>query len=262
MNQSIPKWEKRLVLELKFRELFTEFSLVDWEAYLRSHKITSYNHDTLVSLDLPHYCQGATVACGGPQGWCYTFQGRQATKNHHIKVAMVDMVARQYPDLFADKAADEVNKLVQKKMLNYPNLRYSGSGEVSKDHICALRLVQERGIHLWGFSRSLAIANSLISIGASAIFSCDYTTSNSLIKKATSSGISMAYTSKGVDDHPPDGTFVTFPLHRGGVVNEVVESDSLCPKVVEEFFSGKRRSGTCQNQCNRCHNTIDGTYDQ
>jgi len=166
---------------------------------------------------------------------------------------MIDVAARKVPEVLAKKAASEIASLVKSGRLAYPNLRYSGSGEVAMPHLRFLDCLAKLDVHLWGFSRRLKVARSLRRIGISVIFSCDITSDPAIVAKARQEGFPLAYTSVGVDDTPPDATLVTFPLHRGGHVSEVVDAPSLCPKVVEEYLEGARRTGWCQRRCNRCH---------
>jgi len=215
--------------------------------------VLSSNHDTVVSLDWPHYCSHATEACGGKRGWCYTLSGHHVTDAHAEKVAINDIASRRCPETLAEQVAVEVFALVEKRNLPYPNLRFSGSGEVQAHHIPALRLIVQRGVRLWGFTRNPAMAGALREIGASAIFSCDATTPYERLDLARRMGFSLAYSSRGVSDPPPIDALVTFPVHVSGRVFESVEHPSLCPKVVEEFFTGTRHFAWCQERCHRCH---------
>jgi hypothetical protein len=174
------------------------------------------------------------------------------------KVAIVDACASKFPKLFAEKVAEEVASYVRQGKLPYPNLRYSGSGELREAHLPALlALKHDHKIVLWGFTRNLNIAAALKSVAISAIFSCDRATPPDAIRQALRLGLSLAYTSTGVDDNPPAGTSVTFPLHRGGRVSEVVDSITVCPKVLSEYLSGHREEGTCQAVCQRCHTACE-----
>jgi hypothetical protein len=133
-------------------------------------------------------------------------------------------------------------------------LRYSGSGEATEAHVPALAAVAEQGVHLWGFTRRLNVAESLVECGIAVIVSCDGTTDPGFIRDARRRGLQLAYSSNGVDDHPPAGTIVTFPVHRVGRVREVVDDVSLCPKVVADFLHDERPPASCQAVCRRCHN--------
>lgn len=248
-----PRWKRRLELELSYQNEFLGLDGPSWTKFMTSRRVTSRNHDTVLSLDWPHYCVGATEACGGERGWCYTFQGYQVTEQHNKHVEMVDVLARKEPRLFSDLVVQEVSDAVRAGLLPYPNLRYSGSGEVVAGHIDSLANVSKRGVKLWGFTRTIAMASALREIGASVIVSCDRTSPERLIEAANTGEFPLAYTSSGVDDRPPDGTIVTFPIHRGGRVREVVDVSSLCPKVVADFLNDSRPKGSCQTHCQRCH---------
>lgn len=247
------RWRKRLEKELVFREEFEQLDFDGWKALLATRSVTSKNHDTVLSLDWPHYCGFATMACGGPQGWCYTFQGNQASKLHNRHAAMVDVLASKEPLLFAEAVEAEVTAAVRSGQLPYPNLRFSGSGEVIEPYIPALQEVALRGIRLWGFTRNLRLAKRIREIGAYVIFSCDNTTLPETIAHARGEGFPLAYSSSGVEDLPPGGTLVTFPVHRIGRVLEVVNTATLCPKVLSDFFDDCRPEGACQLFCQRCH---------
>jgi hypothetical protein len=110
-----------------------------------------------------------------------------------------------------------------------------------------------RGVTLWGFTRNLRVADKLRSINASVIVSCDSTSPCGFIEEARSSGFALGYTSSDVGDVPPEGTVVTFPVHRVGRVHEVVDAPSICPKVLADFLDDCRPAGSCQNVCRRCH---------
>lgn len=248
-----PKWQARLQKELRYERDFRGLTIGEWRLILRKQRILSSNHDTIVSLDFAHFCDAATAACGGVRGWCYTFQGHQASEAHHRRAMMISILAEDFPDLLAERVASEVDQLVQKKVISYPNLRYSGSGEMRLIHVPALRSLVRLGIHVWGFTRNIKVANSISEAGGSVLISCDYTSSPALLRAAEVQGYGLAYTSRQVEDVPPDGTVVCFPLHRGGRVREVVASGANCPKVVEEFLDGRRREGWCQTGCVRCH---------
>lgn len=252
-TEAILRWKKRLSKELSYTNEFMALSEEDWINLLKKRHVTSSNQDTVLALDWPHYCGNATKACGGSQGWCYTFQGNQATKVHDRHVAMVDVLARKHPHLFAQKVASEVHKSVESGEMKYPNIRYSGSGEFTEDHLPALQLLSLTGVHLWGFSRNIKLAAQLRKMNASVIISIDKTSPSSVVEEARANGFNLAYTSDGVYDQPPPGTIVTFPVHRIGRVHEVVDVVSLCPKVVMDFLDDSRPSGTCQLRCMKCH---------
>ena len=252
-NYRRPRWKIRLEKELSYRDEFKDLSERDWRKVLKTARITSSNHDTVLALDWPHFCSAATEACGGPKGWCYTFQGNQALPAHNRHVAMVDVLARSFPDLFGEIVASEVNKAVDRGLLRYANLRYSGSGEVVCDYLPALRSVIKRGVHLWGFSRDLGVATELREAGAAVIISCDKTSSKEFINESVLNKFDLAYSSDGVDDIPPPEALVTFPVHRVGKVHEIVDSASVFPKVLQEILYDERSAATCQIQCNRCH---------
>jgi hypothetical protein len=248
-----PRWQRRLTLELAHSREFEGLDELQWEMLLRKRRVTSVNHDTVLALDWPHFCGHATEACGGRAGWCYTFQGNQANRLHNRHVAMVDALARSFPHLFGAAVAREVHEAVHDKRLPYANLRYSGSGEVVEAYIPALRQVCERGVHLWGFTRSVNMANALRELGAGVIFSCDRTTPVADLSTATMQGFPLGYTSADVNDRPPAGTVVTFPVHRVGRVREVVDCSSICPKVLADFLHDCRPPASCQQVCQRCH---------
>jgi hypothetical protein len=247
------RWRIRLEKELYYKSHFDALSESEWRKLLRRNGITSSNHDTVLAIDWPHYCSHATTNCGGAKGWCYTFQGYQASAAHNRRVAMTDSLARNFPELFADQAAKEVDECLHKGLIPYRNLRYSGSGELTLAHVPALRSLSARGVRLWGFTRSLRIALALRDLGAAVIISTDSTTRPGLVEDARRLDLPLAYTSRDAEDAPPDGTLVTFPVHRVGKVAEVTDSDSLCPKVIAEFFNEERPPGSCQTICFRCH---------
>jgi hypothetical protein len=247
------RWRQRLAKELSFREDFRQLDVDGWRALLLKRSVTSKNHDTVLSLDWPHYCAFATSACGGPEGWCYTFQGNQASKLHNRHAAMVDVLASTQPLLFAEAVEREVKQAVDRGLLPYPNIRFAGSGEVIDAYIPGLKEVLRRGVHLWGFTRNLKLAQQLRKIGAAVIVSCDHTSAPGFIDEARTAGFPLAYSSSGVEDRPPAGTLVTFPVHRVGRVREVVDAPSLCPKVLADFFDDCRPAGSCQRLCLRCH---------
>ena len=247
------RWRKRLDKELAHRQEFESLSTQGWENLVRGRSVTSRNHDTVLSLDWPHFCAHATEACGGPDGWCYTFQGKQAGRLHNRHAAMVDLLARREPVLFARTVHREVQKAAARGEIAYPNLRVSGSGEMVGAHIPALLEVARLGVWLWGFTRNLRVAAQLRDQGVAIIYSCDRTTSAQAVSEARTMGVPLGYSSAGVTDHPPDGTLVTFPVHRVGRVREVVDTPSLCPKVLSDFFDDARPEAYCQRICGRCH---------
>ena len=167
------RWRKRLAKELAFRQEFEHLDQAGWKLLLATRSVTSKNHDTVLSLDWPHYCAFATEACGGPEGWCYTFQGNQASMLHNRHAAMVDALASKHPTIFGEAVAREVGKAVDNGLLPYPNLRFAGSGEVVDAYVPALQEVLRRGIRLWGFTRNIRLARRLREIGAAVIVSCD-----------------------------------------------------------------------------------------
>lgn len=247
------RWKYRLKKESSYNDFFNSLDLNNFLLFIQKKRLTSQNHDTGLAIDWPHFCLHATTACGGKNGYCYTFSGFQATKAHDQHVAMVDSFARRFPEYFAEKVAKEVTQGVCEGKLSSKNLRYSGSGETHQDHIPALSLIIEHGIHLWGFTRNIDIAIKLNNIGARSIFSVDCTTSPSVVKKALQNDIPIGYVSSGVDDLPSFNPLVIFPCHRGGNVNEVADHPSLCPKVLYDFYHSKRPAGSCQFNCLRCH---------
>jgi hypothetical protein len=248
-----PRWARKLKRELAVGRKYSGFSESEWQDELVGKRITSSNHDTYLALDWPHYCYAATVACGGANGWCYTFQGHQASRSHESRVALVDALAREAPTLFAQTVVHEVMEAVSQGHLPYPNLRYSGSGECAEHHLPALSLVAAAGVRLWGFTRQPSIAVAIRTFGGAVIFSCDKTTDASSLAEARRHGLPLAYTSSDVSDIPPEGTLVVFPLHRGGRVREVVQHDAICPKVLDDFFLERRPPNSCQSRCIRCH---------
>jgi hypothetical protein len=253
ISEPKPRWQQRLGKELVFRSEFDNLDEKAWRSLLQNRHVTSTNHDTVLSLDWPHFCANATPACGGPDGWCYTFQGNQAGKLHNRHAAMVDVLARSFPDVFGEKVAAEVQTAVDAGKMPYRNLRYSGSGEVVEAYLPALRQIQNRGVFLWGFTRNLDLAHDLRELGASVIISCDKTSPPGFVEQAVEQSFPLAYSSSGVQDRPPVGTLVTFPVHRVGRVREVVDSPTVCPKVLADFLDDCRPKASCQLICQRCH---------
>jgi hypothetical protein len=252
-TEETPKWQTRLAKERAYVSSFEGMTEAQWRVLMHGQTLLSSNRDTVVALDWPHYCIDSTAACGGPRGYCYTFQGHQAKPNHDRHVALVDVLARSHPQLFGELVCEEVGALVAKGTLPYPNLRYSGSGELTRAHLPALRAVHNGGTRLWGFTRSVTIAAQLREWGIGVLLSCDRTTNPAAIEHALTLGVGLAYVSADVFDIPPTGTVVTFPIHRGGRVREVVETDTLCPKVLDDFFLDRRPEASCQRRCTRCH---------
>lgn len=248
-----PKWRRMLDRELAQRSNFERLSVDEWRRLLRARSVTSTNHDTVLSLDWPHYCVAASVACGGASGYCYTFTGLLAGNGHIRKVAMVDVLAMRFPELFAETVIAEVDRAVGAGALPYRNLRYSGSGELTIKHINALALVAEGGVHLWGFTKSIEVAKALHEAGIAVIVSYDRSTPRPLIASANKEGLPLAYSSDGVEDIPPSESVVVFPIHRSGRIQEVADVPRLCPKVVHEYLNQERPAGTCQTVCQRCH---------
>lgn len=247
------RWRQRLDKELAFRSEFESLDELSWRKLLKTRRVASSNHDTVLALDWPHFCANATPSCGGPNGWCYTFQGNQAGKLHNRHAAMVDVLARRFPAVFAEKVKEEVVEAVVAGQMPYPNLRYSGSGEVVEAYLPALQMIQKSGVHLWGFTRSLRLAEELRALGAGVIISCDGTSPEGFIERAVRAGFPLGYTSECVNDIPPEGTLVTFPVHRVGRVREVVNTSTVCPKVLADFLDDSRPKGSCQLVCKRCH---------
>jgi len=252
-DSRIPKWRRLLKKELEARSQFSSLSLNEWRSLLKARSVCSNNHDTVLSLDWPHYCARATEGCGGTRGWCYTFTGPQAGEKHIRKVAMVDALASFQPTLFSEVVVLEVERAVHKGKLPYPNLRYSGSGEVNSTHVEALALVAAQGVRLWGFSRNLSVAKSLRARGIAVILSYDRSTPAQQTDAAREEGFPLAYSSVGVEDTPPFESLVVFPLHRSGRVPEVADVSGLCPKVLNEYLHHERPHATCQTLCQRCH---------
>ena len=249
----VPKWRRMLEKEMAERSAFEGLSELEWLKVLRGRGITSANHDTVLSLDWPHFCATATEACGGAKGWCYTFTGLQAGGSHVRKVAMVDALAVEWPGLFAKTVVAEVGRAVASGAIPYPNLRYSGSGELRMQHLEALANISAAGITLWGFTKNIAIARALRSLKISVIFSHDCTTDRAVLSTAVREEIPLAYISSGVDDRPNHPCVVVFPLHRSGRVGEIADVPMLCPKVVHEYLNQVRPAGSCQIVCQRCH---------
>lgn len=247
------KWKMRLQRELRFHKEFKSVSFDEMIERISKTRFLSDNYDTVCSLDLPHYCSGATSSCGGEEGWCYTFQGFQSLESHLKKTSFLDFCIKYHLDSVLSKILDEIKVLVDKKLIPYPNLRYSGSGELAAHHIPLLRKLADNGVLVWGFTKNIDIAIELHNIGISVIFSHDKSSDLKKVNRAHLEGIPLAYTSEGVNDSPIFHTAVVFPLHRGGKVKEIVEHESLCPKVVDEFLGEKRKASSCQNYCTRCH---------
>lgn len=73
--EPVPRWQYRLAKEQVFIKDFEGLSASEWRTTMRGKKVTSSNFDTVAAIDWPHYCVKATPACGGVNGFCYTFQG-------------------------------------------------------------------------------------------------------------------------------------------------------------------------------------------
>jgi hypothetical protein len=254
LKKKQPKWRKRLKLEQSYIKHFEEFSEEDLIDKANSTSFLSSNHDTVVSLDWPHFCYFATEACGGVSGWCYTLTGINMTDSQAKKSALTDVVARRYPNIFAERVESELRLHIKRKTIKYLNLRYSGAGELHPDHLNAILAIKTKGINLWGFTKNPKLALILIENNISVLYSCDLTTSRNQIEWARNNNIPLAYSSDGIHDIPPENTFVTFPIHVSGRVSELVDHNTLCPKVVEEFLNGDRTPAWCQQRCKRCHN--------
>jgi hypothetical protein len=252
-TSAFPRWRVRLEKELAHVGEFESLDEAEWASLLRVRSVTSRNHDTVLSLDWPHYCAHSTPACGGPEGWCYTFQGNQASIAHNRHAAMVDQLAINEPALFARTVRVEVEKAVASGQLAYPNLRLAGSGETIDAYVPALAEVVRHGVRVWGFTRNIRLAERLREAGVAVIVSCDRTSPPGFVERVTRSDFPIAYTSTGVDDHPPAETLVTFPVHRVGRVREVVDAPTLCPKVLADFLDDSRPEAFCQRYCQRCH---------
>jgi hypothetical protein len=249
------KWRERLAKEIHKRKKYLRLSDHELRELIVRRTILSSNYDTKISLDFPHFCTGASLGCGGPQGWCYTFQGALARDAHHNKVAFNDAACLRLPEEFAVKVFTEISSAVAAGALKYPNLRFNGSGEATGHHVPVLRRLVELGVQVWGFSKNIQLLSTLREAGVSVMYSYDKTTSSEDVNKAVSDKFSLAYTSVGVKDFPLKGAKVVFPLHRSGHIKEVVESDALCPKVVDEYLNQTRSPDYCQSKCNRCHNS-------
>lgn len=249
----MPKWRRRLAVERSFVADYEVLGNAELEAMAEGADLLSSNHDTVLSLDWPHYCSYATEACGGRRGWCYTFAGFHVTPAQARKVALNDVLARRVPHAFANRIATCIMSEVRRGTLPYPNLRYSGSGEISLAHVSAIEDIASRGVRLWGFTKNPQVAEALHRASVPVIFSSDRTTPADHLSIPRSLGIPLAYSSAGVDDLPPPGTVVTFPVHISGRVTEAADHPSLCPKVVEEFLHGDRTPAWCQTRCQRCH---------
>ena len=257
IDRGTDKWKQRLKVELELGEVLKGLTLENWRSKLAGKKLVSDNFDTVISLDWPHYCGHATKGCGGPNGWCYTLGGQVGgSQGRSLRAAMTDRLARDHPDLFADVVSRDVFSFVNSGKLSYPNIRFSGSGEIHKSHFPALLGLKDRGVHLWGFSRSPKLALELRSQGISVLFSCDATTPQKTLSLAREGGLKLAYTSLGVHDAPPVEAFVVFPVHRSGRVREIVDSQNICPKISQEFLNVRRKPASCQQVCTLCHSAI------
>lgn len=252
-----PKWIRRLEEELAYRAQFEMLTLRELERELGATPLLSENHDTVVSIDVPHYCGGATPACGGPRGWCYTFFGSSIAAGRARKAALVDVYAERHPNAFADRVVVEVRELVRRGLLRYFNVRFAGSGELRLQHIPALECLAANGIRAWGFTKNAAVYLRLRKSRIACLFSCDATSDREALRSVLSAGGLLAYTSTSARDLPPEGSFVTFPVHVSGRVTEVADHPTLCPKVLEEYFDGTRREAWCQARCLRCHQRGD-----
>lgn len=252
-----PRWIRRLRQERALSSRFEKFTESDWRSFSKNSRLLNENYDTVVSLDWPHYCGSATTGCGGVNGWCYTLTGQiAASRERALRAGINDVLATRFPILFAEIIDIELTKLTMRGSLPDRNLRYSGSGELLSRHVPALKAISDLGVRLWGFSKNISVASELKKLGISVLFSCDATTQPEQLKLAAENGLRLAYTSTSISDWPPNGTFVTFPVHRSGKVREVVDVPSICPKVLDEFQSGKRRAGWCQHRCHRCHSAM------
>ena len=251
----IMKWKTALQAELAHQSGIKSLPVGDLLKLLPSQKVTSLNHDTVISINWPHYCSCATSACGGEGGYCYTLQGVMKSAAHAKKAAIIDIIATTEPSFFAQRVYEEVVNSMVSGAQSTLNVRYSGSGELTLKHIPAVERIRETGVIPWGFTRRIDVAKSLMGSGISVLLSADWTTDGDIIREAQKASIPMSYTSRGVNDIPPVGTFVTFPVHRSGRVSEVVDHPTLCPKVIDEFLNMRRQESWCQLRCNRCHAT-------
>jgi hypothetical protein len=249
----LERWKRQFNKEKPFIKKFESEHESLRHLFLNGKKILSDNFDTVVSLDFPHYCNSATLGCGGGEGWCYTLVGHQVSAAHAEKVAATDVFCRKYPQEFAQLVAAEVHDAVRRGKLPYPNLRISGSGEISPSHITGLLQIIQENVHIWGFSKNIDLIEILNSQGAHFLFSMDSTTPEIVVAKASSAKVGIAYTSTSVTDHPTLSPKVVFPLHKVGRVGEVVDHAALCPKVIDEYLNGQRMPASCQSTCNRCH---------
>jgi hypothetical protein len=251
---STDKWKLRLKLELDMGSEFKGLKADEWNLKLSRKRLVNDNYDTVISLDWPHYCSHATKGCGGPNGWCYTLGGQiGGNKARSLRAAMTDRLARDYPDVFAEIVHKEILQFVKNKKINYPNIRFSGSGEVHQNHFAALIALKNKGVQLWGFSRNPKFAIELQEHGISVLFSCDATTPEQNLEYAKNNGLKLAYTSLGVSDVPKFEAFVVFPVHRSGRVREIADTRNVCPKISQEFLTGKRKPASCQKVCTLCH---------
>ena len=254
IDDPVWKWRTRLKKEVYERKKYLRLSDDALSELITKRTILSTNYDTRVSLDFPHFCAGASLGCGGPKGWCYTFQGALARDAHHKKVAFNDATCLRLPEKLSVKIVSEISSAVAAGTLKYPNLRFNGSGEATSHHVPVLKRLVELGVQVWGFSKNIQILPKLRDAGVSVMYSYDRTTSIEDVDRAVKNNFSLAYTSVGVKDFPLRGAKVVFPLHRSGHVKEVVDSQALCPKVIDEYLNQKRSPGYCQTKCNRCHN--------
>ena len=252
-NRNHNKWKRYLIKELQYERKFRYLNINRLEKIIKRTGLLSKNHDTFLSLDWPHYCKYATDGCGGKNGWCYTFFGNQATQTKLQKVALVDFISTKYPEYFAEKVEKELSVFINKGKIRYKNIRFSGYGEINKKHLKALHLLASKDIRMWGFTKNPWIIKTLLDLGIYVLFSCDKTTPSAYMDFILKSGIDIAYTSSGINDRPPLNTKVTFPVHISGNVKEVIDHESLCPKVVEEFLTKQRQNYWCQLRCQRCH---------
>lgn len=260
---ALPKWRHRLNVERSHVSQFEALSERELASLAQQNDPLSSNHDTVLSIDWPHYCSFATEACGGPRGWCYTFSGFHVTPAQARKVALNDVLARRLPKEFAMRVTQCVRKHVERGRLPYENLRFSGAGEISISHVPALESIQSLGVRSWGFTKNPHVAEQLAGLGIAVIFSADHSTDPCHLGLAQELGVPIAYSSRSISDSPPKGVLVTFPVHISGRVSEVIDHPTVCPKVVEEFIHGIRTPAWCQNRCQKCHlNTVDGVLDK